>query len=330
MSKSPLATVFVAADPSNYTKGRNTSIKAVTLHHMAGRCTAQRCGEFWQDPARNASSTYGIGYNGEIGCYLDESDTPWTNSNWDSNSCSVTIEVANEYKGGDWKITDASLNSLIKLVADIAVRNHLGTLVKGKNLTWHSMFSNTNCPGPYILSKLDYIIAEANKIITGGDVPAPAELKFKIGDKVYIKGALYTSSTATSAAGHCDGKATEITRVKQGAAHPYNTTGDLGWMDESSIELIHDEPEKPVEPVKPVSTEIKPGDSVIVNGVGKSDSVGKAGARNTINFTNRTMKVIRVKAGANYPYACNQYNEGTPEDISKVTGWFSAASVKKV
>ena len=123
-------------------------------------------------------------------------------------------------------------------------------------------------------------------------------------------------------------KITTITRVAIGAKHPYNTTGDLGWMDASSVKA-YEEPVKP-EPVAPVSTEIKPGDSVIVNGVGKSDSAGKAGARNTKNFTNRTMKVIRVKKGANYPYACNQYNEGNPEDISKVTGWFSADSVKKV
>ena len=83
MIKSPLATIIVPADPSNYTKGRSTPITDITIHHMAGRCTAQRCGEFWQDPARNASSTYGIGYNGEIGCYLDENDTPWTNSNFE-------------------------------------------------------------------------------------------------------------------------------------------------------------------------------------------------------------------------------------------------------
>jgi len=29
------------------------------------------------------------------------------------------------------------LNVLIRLVADIAKRNNLGVLVKGKNLTWH-------------------------------------------------------------------------------------------------------------------------------------------------------------------------------------------------
>lgn len=323
MSKSPLATVFVDAHPSNYTKGRNTSIKAITVHHMAGRCTAQRCGEFWQDPARNASSTYGIGYNGEIGCYLDEKDTPWTNSNWASNSCSVTIEVANEYKGGDWKITDASLASLIKLIADIAIRNNLGTLVKGQNLTWHSMFANTNCPGPYILSKLDYIIAEANKIITGGNpapAPIPTELKYKVGDVVYIEGPLFVSSNAAEASGFCDGKSTEVTRVNPGSAHPYNTTGDLGWMDESSLSEIHEEPEN--------KDTIEPGDIVVVNGVGNGSSSGTSRSW-TRKYFNHKMKVIKVKPGTAYPYACNQYGEGTPNVDGDVTAWFTANSVSK-
>lgn len=323
MSKSPLATVFVPAHPSNYTEGRNQSLTDITIHHMAGRCTAQRCGEFWQNPERNGSSTYGIGYNGEIGCYLDEDDTPWTNSNWDSNCRSVTIEVANEYKGGDWKVTDASLNSLIRLVADIAKRRGLGTLVKGQNLTWHSMFANTNCPGPYLLSKLDYIIAEANRINSGSPTPAPTptELKFKVGDIVYIKGLLYVSSDAAEANGHCAGKVTEITRVNPGSAHPYNTTGDLGWMNESDISEIHDEP---------TTQEIVAGDSVIVNGVGRADSAGTAGGSVTRNYINHTMKVIKVRKGKPFPYGCNQYNTGAPEDSSKITGWFSEDSVKKV
>ena len=34
----------------------------------------------------------------------------------------------------------------------------------GKNLTWHSMFTNTTCPGDYLRSKMQYIADEANKI----------------------------------------------------------------------------------------------------------------------------------------------------------------------
>ena len=314
MGKSSLATVFVAAHPSNYTAGRSKAVTDITIHHMAGRCTAQRCGEFWQDPNRNASSTYGIGYNGEIGCYLDENDTPWTNSNWDSNCRSITIEVANEYKGGDWKVTDASLNSLIRLVADIAKRRGLGTLVKGKNVTWHSMFANTNCPGPYLLSKMDHIIAEANKINSGNPTPAPTptELKFKVGDKVYIEGPLYVSSDAGEPAGNCGGKETEITRVKPGSAHPYNTTGDLGWMNESSIKKIE-------EPKPAPSTGLQVGDKVRIINTGNGSSTGDS---NTAYGLGWTREILNVYEGREFPYQVG--------NKSGTTGFYKANALEKI
>lgn len=165
MSKSNLVKINVPAYSGNYTKGRNgRKIEAITIHHMAGVLTAKRCGELWQTKGRNGSSHYGIGNDGTIGQYVDESNTAWTNGNWNSNCKSVTIEVSNSSVGGNWKVSDKALNSLIKLVADIGKRNNLGTLVKGKNVTWHSMFAPTTCPGQYLLSKMDYIISEANKI----------------------------------------------------------------------------------------------------------------------------------------------------------------------
>lgn len=65
-------------------------------------------------------------------------------------------------------------------------------------------------------------------------------MKFKVGDKVIINGNLYKSSNATSPSGTVKNKVTNITRVAKGTKHPYNTTGDLGWMDESSIKLYDD------------------------------------------------------------------------------------------
>ena len=65
-------------------------------------------------------------------------------------------------------------------------------------------------------------------------------MKFKIGDKVIINGNLYKSSNATTPSSSIKNKVTNITRIANGAKHPYNTTGDLGWMDESSIKLYED------------------------------------------------------------------------------------------
>lgn len=185
MSNSALVTVRVPAHPSNYTKGRNTKITDITIHHMAGVLSAEQCGNIFARAGRNGSSHYGIGNGGEIGQYVDESDTAWTNSNWPSNCRSVTIETSNCATGGDWPVGDAAYNSLIKLVADIAKRNGLGTLVAGQNLTWHSMFAATTCPGDYLRARIADIAAQANKINDNPTPPAPTPTgDFKVGDKV--------------------------------------------------------------------------------------------------------------------------------------------------
>lgn len=186
MSKSSLVSITIPASTNNYSKGRSgRKIEMITIHHMAGVLSAKRCGELFQNTNRKASSNYGIGYDGKIGLYVDEENTSWANSNWDANCKSVTIETSNDKTGGDWHVGDVTLNSLIKLVADIAKRNNLGKLVKGKNLTWHQMYSKTACPGAYLLSKLDYIVDEANKI--NEQVEPVTDLKIEKIDKKKIK-----------------------------------------------------------------------------------------------------------------------------------------------
>lgn len=191
MAVSPLATESYPAYAGNYSGPEaRTNITEVTVHHMAGILSAAQCGAIFQRPGRNGSSHYGIGLNGEIGWYVDENCVAWTNSNWPSNQRAVTIETSNCEIGGDWKVSDASLNSLIKLVADIAKRNGLGTLVPGKNLTWHSMYANTSCPGNYLRSKMQYIADEANKINNPTPTPTPTPTPsgdIKVGDKVTLK-----------------------------------------------------------------------------------------------------------------------------------------------
>ena len=82
----------------------------------------------------------------------------------------------------------------------------------------------------------------SSEIVTPAPDPTPAPAqKFNIGDRVVINGSLYTSSNATSPAGSVSNKITNITRYAAGAAHPYNTTGDLGWMNESDIRLAGNE-----------------------------------------------------------------------------------------
>ena len=83
----------------------------------------------------------------------------------ESNKRSVTIETANSTMAPTWELSDESLYTLIKLLADIAKGNNFGTIVKGVNVIWHNMHAVTACPGPYVSAQMDYIVTEANKLI---------------------------------------------------------------------------------------------------------------------------------------------------------------------
>jgi hypothetical protein len=100
--------------------------------------------------------------------YVSESDIAWSNGDWRSNSRAVTIECANSRTGGDWQVSEKTLDSLVILIADIAVRNGLYPLIKGENLTWHQMYAATACPGPFLLSKMDEITDRVNRHIEEG------------------------------------------------------------------------------------------------------------------------------------------------------------------
>ena len=168
MVLSKYCTKFIPANVNNYYGARNgIKIDRIIIHHMAAVWTAQRCGESFQNPSRGGSSNYGIGNDGEINGYVAEDYISGASNNYTADSHAITIEVSNSVYGnaGGWPVSDAALKSLINLCADIAKRYNFGKLVKGKNLCWHKMYAATACPGPYLLSKMDYIVDEVNKIL---------------------------------------------------------------------------------------------------------------------------------------------------------------------
>ena len=65
--------------PNHYNGRLGYKVTRITLHIMAGYLTGTD--SLFQNPNRQASSTYGIGPNGEIHQYVAESDAPWTDSN---------------------------------------------------------------------------------------------------------------------------------------------------------------------------------------------------------------------------------------------------------
>ncbi len=151
-------------------------ITGIIPHHQASNLSLQTLGNVFADPNRKASSTYGIDCYGGVGLYVDESERPWTSSNAAADRRSVTIEVANSSTGGEWPVSDASWNALIELCVDICRRNGIPKLVwtggTDGNLTTHDMYAATNCPGPYLKSRMPQLADEVNKrlgvTISGG------------------------------------------------------------------------------------------------------------------------------------------------------------------
>lgn len=166
---------YIPAYVGNYTANRAAqggSIKKITIHHMASNLTVEQLGNLWQTKGRCGSSHYGVQGN-NVAQYVKEEDVAWTDSNWNSNINSITIETANCGGAPNWPVADNTINALIEIVADIAKRRNLGTLVVGKNLTYHSMYAATACPGPYLKGKLQYIADKANALNKTTPTPPP-------------------------------------------------------------------------------------------------------------------------------------------------------------
>lgn len=145
---------------------RERSIDTITIHHMAADLSLEDLGADFARADRRASANYGIDRNGGVGLFVEEANRAWTSSNVENDSRAVTIEVANDELGGSWHVSDESYQALIDLCVDICRRNGIQTLyytgdAKG-NLTIHKMFTDTECPGPYLESKMPAIADAVN------------------------------------------------------------------------------------------------------------------------------------------------------------------------
>lgn len=149
----------------NYSKMTGKVNRKITIHHMAGNLSVETCANVFNGD-REASANYGIGSDGRIGLYVEESNRAWTSSNKDNDSQAVTIEVANNTLAPNWTVSDKAMTSLINLCVDICQRNGIKALNytgdKNGNLTLHKMFASTICPGPYLESKIPYIVSKVN------------------------------------------------------------------------------------------------------------------------------------------------------------------------
>lgn len=158
----------------NRTSPRTHKIDTITIHCVVGQCSVETLGNVFAPTSRQASSNYGIGYDGKIGMYVEEKDRSWCSSNAANDHRAITIEVASDTKS-PYAVNDKAYAALLDLVEDICRRNGIKKLVwstsksdrvnhkNGCNMTVHRDYANKSCPGDYLYNRHGAIAAEVNK-----------------------------------------------------------------------------------------------------------------------------------------------------------------------
>ena len=158
----------------NRTSPRKNKIDTITIHCVVGQCSVETLGAIFAPSSRQASSNYGVGYDGRFGMYCEEKDRSWCSSSAANDNCAITIEVASDTTE-PYAVNDKAYAALLDLVTDICRRNGIKKLVwstkkservnhlNGCNLTVHRDYANKSCPGNYLYERQGAIAAEVNK-----------------------------------------------------------------------------------------------------------------------------------------------------------------------
>lgn len=118
--------VIWVGSPNHYSGRGGYHVTHITLHIMAGYLAGTD--SVFTNPASQASAHYGIGADGTIHQYVNETDGSYSDANYESNNSCISIE----HEGGisQAQCTQACIDASARLCADIARRY-------GWNRLWH-------------------------------------------------------------------------------------------------------------------------------------------------------------------------------------------------
>ncbi|WP_104137210.1 N-acetylmuramoyl-L-alanine amidase [Cryobacterium sp. Y62] len=174
---------------NGYGGSRNGSpINGFVIHHGAG-LKVLRYVAGYND--RNSHPTYHVDAFGNLTGIVHPDRRP-ASTGHSVDQEAVTVELDNSSVGGvgddAWPISDATMETLLQTILyheSQSARKGFAKNTPGYNqseffIAWHSQYVSTACPGPYITSRLDWIVAELNRRKAGdytppaSSVPAPA------------------------------------------------------------------------------------------------------------------------------------------------------------
>ena len=160
-------------------------INKITIHHMAGNLSKAQMEACVYNPNRQMSCNYAVYSDGSVECFVGEQFRSWCSSSWGNDKNAITIETANNTLAPNWTVSDKAYKKLIALCADICKRNGIVPKYTGKttgSLTVHRMFSNTSCPGPYLmhLHESGQIARDIIAAMNPTPAPTPAKVIYRV------------------------------------------------------------------------------------------------------------------------------------------------------
>lgn len=139
----------------------------VCIHHQAG--TERNLQSIFNN--RNVSAHYNVG-DDYANQYVDLADRAWHTGTDFGNTYLIGIEVQNSAVGGDWPVSDATVDNLTQLLVDIAKVmgwKEYQNQDSGRGGYWtvHRNLYPTACPGVYLYARVSAIIAAVNDLLKG-------------------------------------------------------------------------------------------------------------------------------------------------------------------
>lgn len=156
--------------------GARRRVDRLIVHHTAGG-TNEGNVHTLSASAAEVSATYCLLTNADLVGIVPEEFRPWTSNapGIDADWNAVTVETVNTGGAPNWPVSEAQVEKLAQLAADLCRRYDWGTVTRSRVIGHQEVGVATACPGPYLLPRLDHIVSRANEILRGS--PAPATQK---------------------------------------------------------------------------------------------------------------------------------------------------------
>ncbi|WGD38466.1 peptidoglycan recognition family protein [Lysinibacter sp. HNR] len=155
---------------------RTKPISRMIVHHTAGGTNEGNVARLSTHPHPSPSANYCLLTTGQLVGIVPEERRAWTSGSDAADSPSITIETVNTGGAPEWPVSDAQIETLALLAADLSTRYRWGPLDRTR-IIGHREVAQTACPGPYLYPRLEQIVTRANEILhTTGPAPVIPEL----------------------------------------------------------------------------------------------------------------------------------------------------------